>query len=465
MRSAIFYAVSCCLAGNAFAGRACAQDQSAAPDDPSSPRLDDPLLGTPPAPRMIIHSWEEALAIVRAESPDLRTALTRIAQSRATTWSAVAQYLPSLSANAGYAYELITRVDATGSVVSAGGLVATTTVPVRATAWGAAQLQQTLLNLQAADQIGIATLGEDATHLSLLEVKRGLSLRLANRIAQVVTAERVAEIHRFGLRVALAQSELVTRKEALGGATELDVVRFQQNVEIARTAVVLGDESLRQGREDLGAALGNFVETGVAPEVSLNGIGAAAVNWCPSVSSVELRPDVERARKNVEIARRNVSNIDLGWSPTVVVQSAVSATTLVASGYPNPTWDVQALLSVPLWDGGSRAAARRFASAAADLAEEEKALASKQAVAESDHARRQLEVAERIESQARAERDLAASNERLTTAAYVAGRATSLELIVAAEAHRQAEVELAVAELAIVKARILATLTLGACGW
>ncbi|MDF2693550.1 MAG: Heavy metal efflux outer membrane protein CzcC family, partial [Labilithrix sp.] len=62
-------------------------------------------------------------------------------------------------------------------------------------------------------------------------------------------------------------------------------------------------------------------------------------------------------------------------------------------------------------------------------------------------------------------RDLAAENDRLTRAAYLEGRGTSLELVTAAQGLREAEIQLAVREFELVKARVAAILALASCPW
>ena len=63
------------------------------------------------------------------------------------------------------------------------------------------------------------------------------------------------------------------------------------------------------------------------------------------------------------------------------------------------------------------------------------------------------------------QRDLAAQNDQMTQTAYMVGQGTSLELVTASEAHRQAELNLALADFNVVKARLLAVLALATCPW
>jgi hypothetical protein len=76
-----------------------------------------------------------------------------------------------------------------------------------------------------------------------------------------------------------------------------------------------------------------------------------------------------------------------------------------------------------------------------------------------------VEVSETSRKVAADQRALAAETDRLTRAGYIEGQGTSLELVTAAAALRQAEINLALQEFAVVKARVLAVLSLANCPW
>jgi outer membrane protein TolC len=212
------------------------------------------MLTPVPAPRRILSSWAEAVAYLRARSTDLKIALDQVLQAEAQTRIALAQYLPSLQSTGLVSHQFLTGSSAV-FISGSGASTSTTTYS------GNLQLQQTLINVQQFDQISIDELNEDATRLSVDDKKRTLALSLANQIVAVVTSERTAEINRVGLKVALEQLEITRRKQALGAANGLDVVRAEQNAANARSALVSGDETLREAREALGLALGVPEET------------------------------------------------------------------------------------------------------------------------------------------------------------------------------------------------------------
>jgi outer membrane protein TolC len=60
---------------------------------------------------------------------------------------------------------------------------------------------------------------------------------------------------------------------------------------------------------------------------------------------------------------------------------------------------------------------------------------------------------------------LATSADRLTRAAYAEGRVTTLELVATAQSLREAEIQLALREYDVVRAKIAAVLTNATCSW
>jgi outer membrane protein TolC len=266
-----------------------------------------------------------------------------------------------------------------------------------------------------------------------------------------------------GLRVALEQLEITVRKRDLGAANGLDVVRAQQNAANARATLVTGDETLREARESLGLALGIAEEMGVAPDVNVDGLAQSAMESCRAVGDVDERADVASARVKLDVAKRNLRNVWYTFLPTVTAQSTMSATSVTTPV--NPTWNIQATLQVPIWDGGTRYGNLRNARAAEDLAVQQLESLRRQAIIQVEQAERQLTVSQDTDKVAREQRDLAAQNDQMTQLAYAAGQGTSLELVTASEAHRQAEINLALQDFNVVKARILALLALATCPW
>jgi multidrug efflux system outer membrane protein len=430
---------------------------------PPPPIVHDPMLSPVPAPKRVLSSWQEAIGYLRARSTDLRIAVDQVLQAEAQTRIALAAYLPTINGTGTYTHNLLTNVFV--SPGTPGVSPSSQRVPLPDTLNGFIQLQQAVINVPAFDQISIDELNAKGAKLSVDDEKRTLALSMANQIVAVVTAERGAEINRVGLQVALEQLEITRRKQALGAANGLDVVRADQNAANARATLVTGDESLREAREALGLALGIPEETGVAPEVNVNGLAESTLGSCRIVQRLDDRADIAAARTKVDVAKRNLRNVYFQFLPSVAAQSTLSATSNPVAGFPNPTWNIQGLLSVPIWDGGVRNGELRNARALQDVAAQELEALRRQAIIQVEQAQRQLVVAETSDRVAREQRDLASQNDQMTQTAYMAGQGTSLELVTASEAHRQAELNLALQDFGVVKARILAVLALATCPW
>jgi outer membrane protein TolC len=222
---------------------------------------------------------------------------------------------------------------------------------------------------------------------------------------------------------------------------------------------------LRQARESLGLVLGLPTQVGVVPGIRIDGLEASAARVCQPAASVDQRSDIAAQKKQVEVARRNVDNVWLRFAPTINLQSTLGTTSLDVAPSPATTWNVQGVLSVPLWEGGARYGLLRDARGAEAQAEQQLEALRRAAIVQITQARRTVEVAESSRRVATTARELAEQADRLTQVSFREGRGTSLELVLTAAALRQAEVNLALREFDLVRARIAAVLALATCPW
>jgi outer membrane protein TolC len=445
-------------------GPAAAPAGSAVEEMPPAPAVEDPMLLPVPPPHRFIASWDEAERLLRARSTDLRRAYDDILRAEADSRTALATVLPTLSASGTATHTILDLpkrasvpvIDQAGNLTSTTGGSNSYSASVRASI--------SLINLQAWHQLGTAHANEDVARLSYQDLERTAAAGLATAIAQNVTAERVSELSRVGLRNALERLALTEAKERTGTATGLDIVRARQDVASARASLVNSDEALRRSRESLGLAVGYTDPVGVLPSTELSSIERSALKSCRPLPDLEHRPDLLAASKSVEIARRRATEVDLGFLPTLSAGSTLgTSVTDSSNSEAHTTWNVQAILSVPIWDGGARYGARRSAAAAADESATSREALRRNSTVELAQARRSVDVAEESRSVAQESRDLAYEVDRLTRLAYQTGKGTSLDLVTSAAALRQAEVNLALAELGLVQARLDNLLTLANC--
>jgi multidrug efflux system outer membrane protein len=421
----------------------------------SEPDVSDPMLAPPPAAPQQLRSWDEALALLRAHSPDYISSDENVRRAEAQSRIALAAVLPTLTGQAGYLHEFVTE-----PIVIPNALTFVTPPPN--TFFATATLQWNVLNPRAFYAVGTARRNIDAAALSFEDRRRLLAITLVNDMLSTLAAGRVAELNRVGLRSALERLALTRIRLQYLQGTSLDVDRAAQDVSSARSPLITGDESLRQSWEALAAILGSTTPIAAPGDLRLTDFDAAVARTCHLNDDIERRPDVAAARVRAEVARRGVRDAELLFSPTVAVSSELgraSAATLA----PLSTAAFQAVLTVPFFDGGIRYGALRDSRAALEQAEQALIAARVGAVVSAAQAQRSVSVSEASHQVAQDQRDLAARVDRRTRDAYSHGGATSLDLVTSAQALRQADINLVVLEVQVSEARASAVLTNAEC--
>jgi multidrug efflux system outer membrane protein len=438
------------------------------PDEPPKLSVDDPMLAPMPPPKHVITSWEDAARMMRQRSTDLQSSYADIRRAEADSRTALATVLPTLNGTGTASHTILPKASSGGgSVIDTGTSAGAQVVPGggggRNSLTGSLRLNVPLVDVRAWHAMGTAKVSEDAAHLDYQNLERTTAASLASAIAVNVTAERVAELGRVGLRNALERLALTQAKERTGTATGLDIVRARQDVAQARSQLVTSDESLRKSRDALGLALGLTEPVGVIQSTDLAAIRDGVLKACRQLPKIENRADLLAADKSIEVAHRRRVEVDQSFLPTLSAGSTLTES-ISDSGAPGRTnWNVQAVLNVPIWDGGVRYGQRRNAAAIEDQAQLAREALRRNTTVDLIQARRNVDVAEESRRVSEEVRQLAFEVDRLTRAAYQTGKGTSLDLITSAAALRQAELDLAVDELGLVQARIASLLTLADC--
>ncbi len=427
-------------------------------EPPPAPEVSDPKLAPMPPPAHALRSWQETVQIAKGRSTSVRIARAEVERARGLSRQALAGALPSASGTASVTRTLFDTNDETSS---AGAATTSTRDPWT---WRASvTVTQPLLALREWHAIGTAKRAEQNAALSAEDQERLLLTGVAEALVGVIVAERVAELNRAGLRSALETLELTRTRERLGAANVLDVVRVQQDAAVARGVVVSGDESVRQAREALGVALGYGEPWGVTPGFDLGALEAGLRGACSPVDGAAARADVAAARGAVEIAQRGVTDVELGFAPSIDLSTTLGAEPARTGAGAAASWTVSGVLTVPIWDGGARYGSLRVARAGVDEAQQRLEAAERGVSVEASRALRGVEVAEEVRRVSAEARDLAVETDRLARIGFAAGRGTSLDLVQAAQQRRQAEVQTALKEFDLVGARIGALLAMSRC--
>lgn len=456
----------CLLAGAApEAGTAPPLDGGSllAAPQPFQPQVSDPLLEPAPRAAKELGSWEEARSLLQQNAIDERNAAAAVERAQGRWRQSLGSLLPNGRVAIAATIDALNPTTVT-SLVGVNPTVLNRAPPTSPMGSLRMDLSQSIVDLAAWRALDAADSARDAAKLSLVDVRRRLTQGLARSLVAVVAAERVAELNRVGFRQALERAALITRTQQLGAATQVDVVRTRQDVEVARGAVIAGDEQLRRVREALGVALGIDSEVGLPPGFVLDGVADSARAACQS-GSWEQRADLQAARANVESARESKRQASFGYLPSLGVTSSLFGFTTDPGIGRFATWNIAATVSVPLWEGGTREGLVRERAGAQTQAEADLEAARRRVRLEVAQAQRQVGVAEALVAASRGARDEAAQLDALTRRAFEVGRGSSLELVQSAGVLRQADVVLATREFELVQARLDVVMTEARCDW
>jgi outer membrane protein, multidrug efflux system len=431
--------------------------------------VNDPLLTpVPPAPH-ILGNWKEALSFIMARSTTLATAVQEVVRAEGNSRIALAAALPTITGAVTVTGQLVT-----GSIPASPGLTymgatllpggtATTIPPVNPTVLASIQAIQPILAPRAWYGIKTGEMGVTSAKLSVDDQKRTIFTGVASSIITVFTAERAAETNRVGLKSALELVDLTERQFKLGTATRLDVLRAQQNAATARATLVSGDEALRQAREALGLALGFNDAYGVPPSLSLNEIETTLQGIC-APSPLDERADIKKAKNDIEIAKRGITDVWLQFSPTATLSTTAGiANTQQATSDHIGAWNIVGVLTVPFWDGGLRYGNLKVAKAQAEETKITLEAALRTANIQIAQALRSVSVAENERVVSENGRDLARDLAKLTLQSYTLGTATNFDLVNTEQVWRAAELDLIVKEFAVIQAKLAAVLATSNC--
>ena len=444
-----------------------AQTTLEAASPPVGPTVSDPMLVAPPAAPKAIDSWDDALSLIRAQSPDYVSSAQAVTRAEAQKRIALAAILPMLNGQAGYVHQfnteslpLVLAVPPNNMFVAA--------PPVSTPSPDAVNLSASLtwaaLNPRAIYGVGTADANIDVAKLTFEDRRRLIATSVVDAMLATLAAEHVAQLNRVGLRAALERQTLTGARFTFGQGTALDVDRAAQDVEAARALIISGDESLREAREALGLQLGSNVAMAAPGSLDLEAFETAVAHTCHVNDDIERRPDVRAAAARLKVAERGVRDAELLFSPYIDVSSQLAYSTAPILS-PDWTWSLGATLNVPIFDGGARYGALRDARAALEQARQTLIGTRLSAIVGSEQALRSVSVLSDSRDVAKAQRDLAERIDQRTRDGYAHGLGTSLDLVTSAQALRQAEISLALLEFQVAMGRANAVLVNAECAY
>ncbi|HET6339972.1 MAG TPA: TolC family protein [Polyangiales bacterium] len=413
-----------------------------------------------------VHAWREAVALLARADPELAAATEASERAQAVADQALAGVLPRLQLSAAFEYRpLAPLLDLRSGQIENTWLSSSTWTPSTAL-----EVSIPVFALQQWAHLRAAKRFADAAEAELRSTGHRVKTALAATLIATVTAERLGEVARDGVRAANSRLALAQSRKDLGAATALDVRRFEQDALSARASVIAAHEAIWRTREALAIAVGSRTSVGVSPELTVDQMVRDATAQCRPVPGVEERPEVAAAASSRRAATETVREARSAYWPTAAVTTRYELARTTASDgtqssqrLTTQVWSVLGVLTWTLFDGGERAAVTRETEAAERHARARLSAARGHAAIATERSKKILESAEDARAVAEAALETARETDRLTRLEQQLGRGSAFEAVGAAASLRRSELELTLRQYALVQARFGAMLALADC--
>ncbi|OWQ90295.1 RND transporter [Roseateles aquatilis] len=286
---------------------------------------------------------------------DLQGAAARLAQARALLRSADADRMPQVGINAG----------ASRGTVAGQGPAATTLYNAGAAASWEVDISGRL------SQASRAAALDAQSREALLQSAR---LMVQADVAQTYLALRFTDQERRLVRDTVAAYRetlaLTQRRYQAGDVAELDLARVQTEVASTEAEAISLDRRRAELENALAVLLGEPASGFSLPDDTSLAALPAIPSGLPS-AMLARRPDIAAAQRSLLAAQARVGVAQAAWFPSLSLTAG--------GGYASPelsdvfkwsarAWSVDALLSLPIFDGGRRKAGVESATAGLDLA-------------------------------------------------------------------------------------------------
>ncbi|TAM87716.1 TolC family protein [bacterium] len=232
------------------------------------------------------------------------------------------------------------------------------------------QVRQLIFDgLRTQAQIAAANAASVAAADSYRSQLQQLALNVASSYYAALTAERQTGAALASLKNAQTQRDLVAAQAAAGTAARSDISNAELQVAQARVVVIKAQATALTSLASFATTLGLSPEEIVQPvdDVPASDPGMMSTLPVPSYQDAlkrafALRPDWSAAQEQVLASQRGVRAARAARWPTLAGSaSAGSSSTDLSGGTFQPSWNVGAQLTLPIYDGGIIAAGVRTA--------------------------------------------------------------------------------------------------------
>ncbi len=373
-------------------------------------------LRTPGAPPASL-SLAQALALAARNNEQAGIARARVDRARALRREAYSTLWPDLTLTGTYTRrsQEVTRIINDDRVI----------VQAENAFSGTAVVEADLLDVRAFPVARSATRNLEAQENASAEIRRTLAFDVAESFFAVLSAEQLRDAATRRIEVAEATVSDASTKLEAGLASSNDVTRAELELATARLALTQTQNAVRSARLSLGYLIGAEVD-GPIEEPPAEPVEPGAVQELEGLAQ-QLRADLRELELRAEALRLFALAPQLGIVPTLMLRGTYRATNEAGLSGRETDWNVAAVLTWEVFDGGTRSA-----QGAARLAEYREALLAADALRrriglEIRTARTDLETARAGLEQAQVRARVAEQNSVEVRVRYAEGLATALE--------------------------------------
>jgi len=283
----------------------------------------------------------------------------------------------------------------------------------------------------------------DVQALNVADTNRVVALSAARGYLNVFALKRLLEVSTIARDNATAHYEFAKSRLAGGVGTTLDEARAEQEANSAEVQVQNSKIILERAREALGVIVGENAAIDVKEEPSLQSPESIEAALRDAQTA---RSDVRLAHGRVDAAKHVERDTWTEYMPLVSVVFEPFYQNPPTLTFPQTGWQAQALLTLPLFDGGYRYGERHERRALVDEARADLDGTLRQAGSDVRVAFQEVRTSDDALKAARRASEAAARALALATTAYKAGAVTNLEVIDAERQARDASTQVTIAE-------------------
>ena len=387
-------------------------------------------LAAPAQPARRTVSLREALQLAARQGPDVAAARAQAAVAHGAVERAWTSWQPDLSASgtfdhtsapAIFDFALLGKVFNAPPDTKFPPPIAITATNSR---YGTLQFAQPLLTPQGLFLPGAAKHGAEAADRGADEAREQVLLNVARAYLSLQGLEGLLKAAQEAEKVALQREADAKAQISAGTAVEISLLRAQTDTAQARVQIA----TLQGQRESLLPLLEALTGESIAPDLSAKPDHSLSAPSDESKEPWEGAFSVQSAIEQVKAAQGMVRYDEFLWLPSVAGVAKGNYNSNVGFTGQNTSYDLILNLSIPLYDRGTRYAAKHEDQARLQQAQASLAATRARARATWLGARANLLAAQAVVTEAESQADLSTKAQAQVEASAKAGVSTSLDL-------------------------------------